>query len=277
MLSFVPTPIGNLEDLSFRALKTLERAEVFFCEDTRVTKKLLSLLVDRQDARFVPDALFLSLHSHNENERLSTIDPEVFKKPCVYVSDAGMPGISDPASALVRFCQAAQIPYEVLPGANAVLTALVASGFGDSRFFFEGFLPHKQEARKERLKTLLGYEVPVVLYEAPARILTLSKELATLQRDRPVAFFKELTKQHERHFVGSAAVIDTALQQANTKGEWAVVIGPSEGAKLDGWLIEALLQLDAPKKPLAKILSRLSGEPTAIWYDKLNNERNLST
>ncbi len=249
----------------------LSEAEVFFCEDTRVSKRLLHLLSERFQTRFQPDPHFISLHSHNERDRLEQIDAVLFERPCVYLSDAGMPGISDPGTALIRHCQQNRIDYTVLPGANAALVAVVDSGLGEGRFFFEGFLPHKSQARQERLKQLLAHTEPFVLYEAPTRIQMLAGELGTLAPLAQVVFHKELSKQHERRFIGTGASIARQLAEANLKGEWVAVIAPTQKAP-EGWLIGALRELNAPKKPLAKILSRLDGQSTAFWYDRLTHK-----
>ena len=164
MLLFVPTPIGNLDDISKRAFLALNDAEIVFCEDTRVTKKLLNLL------NIPLNKEFISLHSHNEDKVLSKLDPQTLKsKNCVYVSDAGMPGISDPGSKLVKFAQKHNIPYSVIPGANAALTAFVASGF-EGDFCFHAFLPHKGKEREEKLKEILNSGKIAILYESPHRI-----------------------------------------------------------------------------------------------------------
>lgn len=247
----------------------LSEAEVFFCEDTRTTKRLLHLLSDRFQSRFQPDARFISLHSHNEESRLSGLEPQLFDRPCVYVSDAGMPGISDPGVALVRYCQANAIAYTVLPGANAALNAVVSSGLVDKGFIFEGFLPHKPQARKERLKELLGARMPIVLYEAPTRIEQLARELADLCPAAPVAFLKELTKRHEKQLIATGEGIADRLKGMSLKGEWVALIAPDPNGAPRPWLIEALLALEAPKKPLAKILSRLDGQSSAHWYEQL--------
>lgn len=271
----MPTPIGNLEDLSFRALKRLSEAEVFFCEDTRVTKKLLSLLKERFNATFQENARFISLHSHNENETIEKLDAALFERPCVYVSDAGMPAISDPGAKLVLWCQARQIPYEVLPGANAALTAYAASGELSGRFLFYGFLPHKHEERQKTLSHLLALPYAVVLYEAPHRIESLVTLLASLSPRREVAVFKELTKLHERAFTGTAETVAQRVTAGNTKGEWVAVIKPGDGDKpqADAWLISALCELQAPVKPLSKILSKLTQENAGVWYERLQETR----
>ena len=135
MVTFVPTPIGNIEDLTFRSLRTLQNAQIVFCEDSRVAKKLLSLLSQKFDTSFNIEK-FIPLHSHNEDRVLSNIDKTIFEKNIVYMSDAGMPCISDPGTELVRFCRQNSIKYEILTGANAGLVAIAGSGFSDKEFLF---------------------------------------------------------------------------------------------------------------------------------------------
>ena len=151
MITFVPTPIGNLEDISKRAMLALENSEIIFCEDTRTAKKLFNLLnISTQNK------IFKSMHSHNEDKVISNLDiEELISKNIIYISDAGMPGISDPGSKLIRFAQKNNIPYTVLPGANAALVAFVASGF-EGEFCFIGFLPHKGKERENKLKEVIS-------------------------------------------------------------------------------------------------------------------------
>ena len=141
MLSLVPTPIGNIADISLRSLEVLSVADIILCEDTRVTKKLIHLLKERHNLT-MSEPQFLSLHSHNESEFVAKLSPDFFKVNVVYVSDAGMPGISDPGQLLVRYCLDHGVKYDILPGANAVLSAFVASGFCETKMLFLGFLPH---------------------------------------------------------------------------------------------------------------------------------------
>jgi 16S rRNA (cytidine1402-2'-O)-methyltransferase len=138
MLTLVPTPIGNIADISLRAMDALRDADILLCEDTRVTKKLLHILNERYNLER-KEQNFISLHSHNEQAFIEKTTPEFFEKNVVYVSDAGMPGISDPGQLLVRYCQDNDVEYDVLPGANALLTAFVASGFVNTQMLFFGF------------------------------------------------------------------------------------------------------------------------------------------
>ena len=195
MLTLVPTPIGNLSDISKRAIQALDEADVIFCEDTRVTKKLLNLLQIEYSNK-----TFYSMHSHNESEIISKIDISTFDKNVVYVSDAGMPGISDPGSKLIQFVQKNNIKYDVIPGANAVLTALVASGF-EGEFTFFGFLPHKGSDREKKLKEIINHDKIAIIYESPHRIEKLLKELTKLHQ----TFIKDEIQN---------------VELKNTKGEW---------------------------------------------------------
>jgi len=146
MLTFIPTPIGNPQDITIRAMKLFEKAELFLCEDTRQTKRLLRLLEERFDMTY-PDAKFISFNEHNGEERLQEFGNVLEDQEVVYVSDAGMPVISDPGQILVAYAQEHDIPYDVLPGASAVTTAYAASGFEEGKFLFYAFLPHKGKER----------------------------------------------------------------------------------------------------------------------------------
>ena len=153
MVTFVPTPIGNLEDITYRTVKTLEKADLFFCEDTRVVKRLLHLLKEKFDLHTKEDKEFISLNSHTEATKIQNLDPKTLQeKNCVFLSDAGTPCISDPGSYLAQFCIDNKIKVDSLPGANAVLTAYSLSGFGESKFTFLGFLHNKGKERKKILR-----------------------------------------------------------------------------------------------------------------------------
>jgi 16S rRNA (cytidine1402-2'-O)-methyltransferase len=263
LLSLVPTPIGNLKDISFRATEALKEAQIILCEDTRVTKKLLNLLE-------IPlNKDFISMHSHNENEIISKLNPQTLKtKNCVYVSDAGMPGISDPGSKLVRFCQQNDIPYTIIPGANAALTAYVASGF-EGEFCFWMFLPHKGKERTDKLKEIINSEKIAILYESPHRIEKLIKELKELIPDREIFLAKELTKIHETYI--KAKVKDIKL--SNTKGEWVVVIDKEKAKKQLILSYDDILNLPLPLKEKSKLLAKISDKSAKEIYKLLNSEK----
>ena len=265
MLTFVPTPIGNLEDISLRSKKALQRADFIFCEDTRVIKKLLNLL----DISL--NKTFISMHSHNENEILNKLNPNLLKtKECVYVSDAGMPGISDPGAKLIKFAQQHNIKYTILPGATAFSVAYVASGF-EGEFCFFGFLPHKGEKREKKLKEVTNCNKIAILYESPHRIEKLIDELKNLIPNREIFLAKELTKIHETYIKSKAKDITIP----NTKGEWVVVIDKEDKQKTLKLSYEEILNLPLPIKEKAKLLSKISNQNTKEIYKTLSKNNLL--
>ena len=267
MLTLVPTPIGNIADISLRAMDALVNADILLCEDTRVTKKLLHILKERYTKSPQKPQQFVSVHSHSEHRFLEKTDPSFFEQNVVYVSDAGMPGISDPGQMLVRFCIDHGIAYDVLPGANAVLTAFAASGFGETQMLFFGFLPHKGSDRSGALLQALYSGYTTVLYESPHRLEKLLREIAAEVPDRRLFAAKELTKMHQRYWHGTASQILETLE-GSVKGEWAVVI---EGAERRETSLgeQDILALDLPKKAAAKLIARLTGETPKSCYQRL--------
>ncbi|BCD62841.1 16S rRNA (cytidine1402-2'-O)-methyltransferase [Nitratiruptor sp. YY08-26] len=269
MLTLVPTPIGNLEDITFRALRALEEADILLCEDTRVTKRLLHLLSQKYQRDFGAKE-FIALHEHNQKSFLAKIDPSFFTRNVVYVSDAGMPGISDPGALLVQYAQEHGVLYDVLPGASAVVTAYAASGF-EGGFCFFGFLPHKGNARKKALQEVLASQNNAVIYEAPHRLLKLLNEIAAIDPQRVLFLAKELTKSHQNFFKGQAQELARQIPQENVKGEWVVVV--ERGSKKREAItlsLEEILQLPLPKKDLAKLLAQVSDKSVKEWYTYLN-------
>ena len=268
MVYFIPTPIGNLDDISVRSLKLLTECKTLFCEDTRITKKLLSLLKERHGLECDVQR-FISMHSHNETHVLSTLDKTIFDETVAYLSDAGMPGISDPGAALVRFCQTHAIAYEIIPGANAALLAYVASGIETHQFLFYGFLAHKGNERHTQLLEALNAPYATILYESPHRIEKLFEELATLAPKRTIFAIKEATKLHERRFYGTAYDVKKQTQTANLKGEWVVVIEPEIVENGSAITKEDILELELPPKQKAKLLSKLTGRSVKECYNTL--------
>jgi 16S rRNA (cytidine1402-2'-O)-methyltransferase len=259
LLTLVPTPIGNLSDISKRAQEALFEADIVFCEDTRVTKKLLNLLqIDYSNKTFY------SMHSHNESQILKKIDSNIFEKNVVYVSDAGMPGISDPGSKLIQYAQRNNIEYDVIPGANAVLTAFVASGF-EGEFTFFGFLPHKGNIRAQKLKEVVHHDKIAILYESPHRIEKLLSELKNIIPDRVVFFAKELTKKHQTFIKDYVKNIELI----NTKGEWVVVIDKGVKNKTLTFDYDDIVSLNLSPKEKAKLLSQISDKSTKEIYNEL--------
>jgi len=270
LIYFIPTPIGNLDDISQRSLKLLCECHTLFCEDTRVTKRLLSLLSEKHNLTFNIEN-FISLHSHNEKYVLDNIDISVFDETVAYLSDAGMPCVSDPGSYFVQYCQEKNLSYEVLPGANAALLAYASSGFSNPKFTFYGFLPHKGKERDTGLEFIKNSSIPTIIYESPHRIEKLSSELAALLPERKAIFIKEATKKFERKFVSTCKDINEQLKDANLKGEWVIVIDSESTCKGDAITKEDILELKLPPKQKAKLLAKVTGESVKEWYSKLNS------
>lgn len=272
MLYFLPTPIGNLKDFTLRGLEILSRASIIICEDTRVCKSLLHLIKEKLSTTSTPKEI-LSLHTHNEKEFQSTLERLDFENEIiVYLSDAGMPSISDPGSFLVRYAQSQNISYEVLPGANAALTAFVASGFGEKNFIFLGFLNNAGKERKEQISSLCKSEFISVVYESPKRVLKLIEEIAQIDEEREIFAVKELTKKFEKKFKNSAKNLLEMLKKENLNGEWTLIIkGACKGACKELILNESdILSLDLPPKAKIKLLARLGTKNTkALYLDKI--------
>ena len=217
-LYVVSTPIGNLEDVTLRALRVLKEAALIAAEDTRHTATLLQ----RYDIR-TPTTSF---HEHNERQKLPALIAQLRAGDSIaLVSDAGTPGVRDPGYRLVRQAIDEQIKVEVIPGPSAVLTALVASGLPMSAFTFLGFPPPRSKARAEWLAGMASETRTVVFFEAPHRILATLADLAPLVGDRPVVVARELTKLHEEVLRGTAASLLPRL--AEPRGEFTVVVGPA--------------------------------------------------
>ena len=222
-LVLVGTPIGNLGDLTPRAVQELRDADVIACEDTRRTRTLLS------HAGVPAMNRLRAVHAHNEAEAATRVVDEVTRGlRVVYVSDAGMPGVSDPGARLVDACARAGLDVLVVPGPSAVLSALVVSGLPTERFVFEGFLPRRGKDRKERIAALAVEPRTVVLYESPRRVAATLAELGeACGSERRVAVARELTKLHEAVFRGTLAEAVDHVAAPEPRGEHVIVL---EGA-----------------------------------------------
>lgn len=223
----VGTPIGNLGDLSPRALEALGGSDVIFCEDTRRTRKLLS-------AAGVPAPRLVAMHQHNEAAAAAqALALATAGSVVAVVSDAGMPGISDPGERLVAVAAAEGVAVEVVPGPAAFLAALVGSGLPAGRFCFEGFLPRRGRERDDRLRQIATEERTSVIYEAPHRVeRTLQDLAAACGPDRRACIGRELTKLHEEFWRGTLAGAAEWASAGEPRGEWVVVVegyaGPGE-------------------------------------------------
>jgi 16S rRNA (cytidine1402-2'-O)-methyltransferase len=237
----VGTPIGNLEDITFRAVRILKEADLIACEDTRQTRKLLD--------RYGIARPTVSYHEHNETERSLELTAKLLNGTTVaLVSDAGMPLISDPGYRLVRAAIDNGIRVEAVPGASAVSTALAASGLATDSFYFGGFLPAKPGQRLRALESRKDETATLIFYEAPHRIVDALEAVEQALGDRPVVVARELTKMHEEFLRGAASEIRTALAaRESVKGEITLLIGKRTGAADDG-------------TPLAEAVAALIGE-----------------
>lgn len=269
MLTFVPTPIGNLGDISFRAIEVLKDGELILCEDTRVTKKLFSLLSIRYGITF-PNFQFISLHSHNEKEFLTPQNIELLQnKKTLYLSDAGMPCVSDPGSFLVDFCLNNDIEYDVLPGANAILTAYASSGFCHTTFTFFGFLPHKGSNRSDMLDKVMNSDNLAIVYESPYRLLKLLEEVNAIDKNRILFVTKELTKKYQKRYKDTSENIFNQFKNETIKGEWVVIIEPQKLENKGVITYNDIEELSLAPKQKAKLLSKLTGENIKDIYNRL--------
>ncbi len=236
VLYVVGTPIGNLEDMTFRGIQTLNQVDAIASEDTRHTGKLLR--------HFQIDTPQVSYHDHNHQRRI----PELLQRlqqgqTLALVTDAGTPGISDPGYKLVKACAEAEIPIIPIPGPSAVITALSGAGIAAERFVFEGFLPTKQKDRRDRLEQLRTESRAIVLYEAPHRLLQTLEDLTeSLGKQRPVALGRELTKLHEEFWRGTLEGAIFHYTEYPPRGEFTLVLAGAPQAALD--LSEAELKLE---------------------------------
>ena len=279
-LYLVGTPIGNLEDITLRALRVLRQADRIACEDTRQTQKLLN--------HFEIATPTVSLHQHNERDRaVELIEALKAGQRIAVVSDAGMPGISDPGVWLTQAAIAAGIPVFPIPGANAALSALVASGLSTAEFQFLGFLPEKAGARRTVLETLSETVTDsprtLIFYEAPHRILETLADLESVWGPHlRVVVARELTKLHEEFLRGAVSAVKNQLASRDrVRGEITLLVeaisrSSGESAKPSG-LLAQLQQLEAAEglseKDALKRLARELGQGKSDLYRELQRER----
>jgi 16S rRNA (cytidine1402-2'-O)-methyltransferase len=263
-LAVCATPIGNLEDITLRVLRELADADLVLCEDTRHTRVLLS--------RHGIEARLESYHEHNEARRTAQVLPRLQAGERVaLVSDAGLPGVSDPGARLVAAALAAGVPVSVLPGASAVETALVASGFAVDRYQFVGFLPRGERDLAALWRELAQWRHGVVAFDSPQRVGRSLASLAAELPGRPVAVCRELTKRFEEVVRGTAAEVAERFA-GDVKGEITLVLGPGEPAGSDpgdeARALEAVAELvagGAGRRAAADVVSRL----TAVSRNRL--------
>jgi 16S rRNA (cytidine1402-2'-O)-methyltransferase len=263
MLVVCSTPIGNLEDVTLRVLRELAEADLVLCEDTRRTR----LLLDRHGIR----ARLASYHRHNEAAKTEQVLPRLLAGGRIaLVSDAGLPGVSDPGARLIAAALEAGVPVTVLPGPTAASTALVASGLAGERYQFVGYLPRGERALEALWRELERWPYAVVAYESPQRLPQALVTLARVTPGRQVAVCRELTKRFEEVVRGTADEL-TERFAAPPKGEITLVLGPGDSLSPDEQpAIEAVAELAAagfPRRSAAALVSRLTGVPRNRLYD----------
>lgn len=272
ILYLCATPIGNLEDITLRVLGALRECDCIYCEDTRHTLGLLN--------HFDIKKPLYSCHEHNEREKSGEILARVQAgEQVAYVSDAGMPGISDPGGVLLRAAAEAGIPCTVLPGASALPMAAVLCGLDTSRFTFAGFLPREKKPRMEAIGELFSSSCPVIFYESPLRAAATLQELCELLGDRPAALMRELTKIHEETLRGTLSSLAERFSAAPPRGECVIAVaGKPEGAEASQspeTLIRRLLSEGMRVKDAAKQASAVLDIPRNEAYElamKLSKE-----
>ncbi|MEM7162059.1 MAG: 16S rRNA (cytidine(1402)-2'-O)-methyltransferase [Bacteroidota bacterium] len=215
-LYIVPTPIGNLEDMTHRAIRILKEVDLVLAEDTRTSKKLFN--------HYGIETKMSAFHQHNEHRIVgSIIDKLKTGLHMALVSDAGTPGISDPGFLLVRACLQNGIEVSTLPGPTAFVPALINSGFPCDRFIFEGFLPHKK-GRKTKMESIALEKRTVILYESPHRIIKCIEQLSEHIGERRVCLSRELSKVYEENLIGTCAELLLKFEKIRPKGEMVVII-----------------------------------------------------
>ncbi len=268
MLYLCATPIGNLQDVTLRLLEVLRSAELVACEDTRHTRILLE--------RHGITARLISFHDHNEEQRLASMLPLLREgKDVAVVSDAGMPGVSDPGFSLVRACAAEGLPVTVLPGPSAVSTALVLSGLPADRFAFVGFLARTKAKLVEQVASFDGTSAAVVAFESPRRVRASVAALGERWPDRQMAVCRELTKVHEEVVRGNAAEVLAVLADP-VRGEIVLVLEPSkadgasttDAAEAARRTLRELVEAGAGVKVAAGVVADLTGQSRRDLYQE---------
>jgi 16S rRNA (cytidine1402-2'-O)-methyltransferase len=256
-LYVVSTPIGNLEDITYRAVRFLKEADWIACEDTRTTRRLLD--------HYGIATRTISYHDHNETERAGELIERLEQgESGALVSDAGTPLLSDPGYRIVHAAAAAGIRVEALPGPSALLAALVVSGLPTDQFHFGGFLPSKQGQRRRVLESLADEGATLIFYEAPHRVTESLEDIAAVLGDRPIVAARELTKMYEEVLRGTAAEIGAALSARDSiRGEFVILIGKSLAPAANEVpiedMIEALIGAGVERMEAMKTVARERG------------------
>jgi 16S rRNA (cytidine1402-2'-O)-methyltransferase len=270
-LYIVSTPIGNLEDITYRAIRILREVDLIACEDTRTTRRLL----DHYDI----STRTVSYHEHNEQERAEELLSHLESGQSIaVVSDAGTPLLSDPGYRIVRAAVEAGITVEAIPGPSALLTALVASGLPTDQFHFAGFFPPKQSQRIRILESLRDEAATLIFYEAPHRIVETLADIEAVLRDRAIVVARELTKIHEEVLRGAAASIrDTLSGRDSIRGEFVILIAKATKPAHDETpveeAIESLVLAGISRMDALKTVARERGLSKRDIYRLVNGNR----
>ncbi len=267
MFYFVSTPIGNLKDITLRAIEVLKQSDIIFCEDTRHSKKLL----DYYGIKTKVD----SFHQFSGENKLEKIKELLNNgKTVSYISDAGTPVISDPGYEIVKFLNENGIEFDVIPGATALIPALMLSGFPSDTFFFGGFLGKKEGEIEKQLEKIKNMETTVIFYQSPLRVLKTLKIAEKINLNRKVAVVKELTKIHQKVVKGSIKELIEKISESE-KGEFVLVFSPpikKEKKEIPEYLIKEynmLLKEKIEPKKAIKFLSKKYGIPSKKLYSEL--------
>jgi 16S rRNA (cytidine1402-2'-O)-methyltransferase len=270
----VGTPIGNLEDITLRAVRTLKEVDLIACEDTRRTQKLLNHYQIRTRT--------ISYHKHNEMTRAPELVIEMEEgRNIALVTDAGMPVVSDPGYRLVHLALRHNIPVIPVPGASAFVAALAASGMPVEKFRFLGFLPSKKGARRKALQELESATKTLVFYEAPHRLVEMLKDVWEVLGDREVVVAREVTKVHEEFLRGTVSALLDRLKKRPVKGEITVLVGavsaatvlPAAGASIREEVEQAMAERGLNERAALKVVARARGIPRSEAYRQWQLEK----
>lgn len=272
-LYICPTPIGNLEDITIRTLRVLEEVDLIAAEDTRRTIKLLNHYDIKNS--------LISYHEHNERDRANLLIQKLKAgKDIALVSDAGMPGISDPGQYIIGLAIENGIRIICLPGATASITALVLSGLPTDRFVFEGFLPSKKGDRMKELNRLKNEYRTIILYESPHRLVGLLKDLKQVLDDRRVSISRELTKIHEETFRGTIGEALERFQDKTLRGEFVLVLDGAEKVNVDPYKhitleehVQSYVDKGLSRKDAVEKVAKIRNMPKNLVYKASLNKK----
>lgn len=264
-LYLVGTPIGNLEDISQRAIRILEEVKLIAAEDTRTTGRLLK--------RYQIMTPMVSYHEYSSTDRIRELIEKVRLEDVALVSEAGMPGLSDPGYRLIQEAIKAGIEIVPIPGPSAVIAALVSSGLPSDSFLYLGFLPRQGQARRKTLTQVAQLPYTLVIYEAPHRLRALLSDLLSVLGDRPVSISREMTKLHEETWRGSIEGALDYFDEDRIRGEFTIVVGGAsqEKMKWDEASVQSaltdLINKGVPRNEAAKQIAKISGWRRRDLYD----------